>query len=167
MTIADRVTETVERQFVLAGAPHFVRASIGIAVSSGLARTADDLIREADAAMYRAKELGRGRNEVYDDAMRAKATERLDLQNELARALVNGEFRVHYQPVVALDTGVVRGVETRLRERPVDGDSRVGVLPERLPQRRLGRGWQHVEPQPGGPEGVRLVDDLIAARIQT
>lgn len=98
MALAERTIAALARPFVLNGVQHGVRGSIGIAVAEGQRRASADLVREADAAMYRAKERGRGGFEVYDDVMRARATDRLRIENELRRALSDHELRVHYQP---------------------------------------------------------------------
>jgi EAL domain-containing protein (putative c-di-GMP-specific phosphodiesterase class I) len=94
-----------------------MRASIGIAISSGTDADAENLIAEADAAMYRAKEQGGGRSETFDEVMRGDATSQLRLENDLARALDNGQFRLDYQPIVALETGQLLGVEALVRWR--------------------------------------------------
>ena len=113
--IAQRTPAVLGRPLTVGEVEHSVTASIGIAVSEGVERPAEDLIREADAAMYRAKERGQGRYELYDEAMRARATARLRMQNELARAVANDELRLVYQPIVALGSERVAGVEALVR----------------------------------------------------
>jgi diguanylate cyclase (GGDEF)-like protein len=113
--VAQRLARALERPFGLGGAEHHVRASIGVATSGGVDRAADDLIREADAAMYGAKEGGRDRCEVFDEDMRTRALKRLRTENELVRALETDELVVHYQPVVSLAAGQVVGVEALVR----------------------------------------------------
>src|SRR5581483_5982816 len=113
--VARRLAAALERPFGLGGAEHHVRASIGVATSRGVDRAADDLIREADAAMYGAKDGGRDRCEVFDEDMRTRALTRLRTENELVRALETDELVVHYQPVVSLAGGQVVGVEALVR----------------------------------------------------
>ncbi|MDP9344687.1 MAG: amino acid permease [Actinomycetota bacterium] len=115
LRIADRITELLAEPFTVSGARHFVGASIGVAVAHGTHRTPDELIGEADAAMYRAKESGRGRVELFDEPMRAQATARLRTENDLRHALEHDELRVHYQPIVDLADGRVTGVEALVR----------------------------------------------------
>ena len=115
MTLAERTIAALAQPFVLNGTEHVVRGSIGIAVAEGRLRESEDLVREADAAMYRAKERGRGQIEVYDDVMRARATDRLRIENDLRRALTEDELRVHYQPIVSLASGRVVGMEALAR----------------------------------------------------
>jgi diguanylate cyclase (GGDEF)-like protein len=115
IAIAERTTAVLRDPFVLGEVEHRVTTSIGIALSRGADRDAEDLIREADAAMYRAKERGRGGYEIYDEAMRALATARLRTENQLAQALSKGELRLAYQPIVALDSGQTVGVEALVR----------------------------------------------------
>ena len=85
--IAQRMTAALARPFALGTSEQFVSASVGIAVAGDLARTAEDLVGEADAAMYRAKENGRGGFELFDAVMRGHASERLRVENDLRRAL--------------------------------------------------------------------------------
>ena len=77
---------------------------MGIAIARGADDRAEDLIRDADAAMYRAKERGKGRYEIFDEAMRADAVARLETESALRRALERGELRLHYQPEVDIAT---------------------------------------------------------------
>ncbi|MFN8038605.1 MAG: EAL domain-containing protein [Acidimicrobiales bacterium] len=117
IAIADRVNAAVSGPFVIDDVEVFVGMSIGIAFPDRLGDDLDPatLIRDADAAMYRAKERGRGRWEVFDNAMRASAVDRLDIENALRRAIERRELRVFYQPVVHLGTGGIVGVEALLR----------------------------------------------------
>ena len=93
----------------------FTTVSIGIAVStSGYARP-EDVLRDADIAMYRAKARGKARHEVFDAAMHARAVELLQFETDLRRAIERGELRVHYQPIVSLRTGEVHGFEALVR----------------------------------------------------
>jgi len=117
IAIADRVNAAVSGPFVIDDVEVFVGMSIGIAFPDRLGGDLDPatLIRDADAAMYRAKERGRGRWEVFDNAMRASAVDRLDIENALRRAIERRELRVFYQPVVHLGTGGIVGVEALLR----------------------------------------------------
>jgi diguanylate cyclase (GGDEF)-like protein/PAS domain S-box-containing protein len=113
---AERIAAIFARPFVLSGSEHFVTTSIGIALARG-GEQADELIRDADAAMYRAKERGRARYEVFDEGMRGRAIERLRVENDLRRALERDELRLEYQPVVSLRNFSIVGVEALLRWR--------------------------------------------------
>jgi diguanylate cyclase (GGDEF)-like protein/PAS domain S-box-containing protein len=118
LAIADRVADAFSEPYPMGGADHFVTASIGIAVARPTGREPVDaelLIRDADAAMYRAKERGRGRCEVFDAEMRARAVRRLETERELRFALDREEFELHYQPVVALGSGEIVGLEALVR----------------------------------------------------
>mgnify|MGYP002336149115 CR=1 FL=1 len=102
--IAERLSESIRSQpFVLEGHEHHVTASVGVATNGAASADADTLIRDADAAMYRAKESGRGRVEIFDDLLRRRIIERIDLERDLRRALDRDELFVVYQPIVALD----------------------------------------------------------------
>jgi diguanylate cyclase (GGDEF)-like protein/PAS domain S-box-containing protein len=109
--VAERIVAALRRPFRLEGIEHFVTVSIGIAIGGGARALPGALIRDADAALYRAKERGRGRYEVFDRAMRVRTLARLSLENDLRRALQREELRVHYQPVVSLHDRSILGVE--------------------------------------------------------
>jgi diguanylate cyclase (GGDEF)-like protein/PAS domain S-box-containing protein len=120
--VAERLAAGFARPFLVAGSDHFVTVSIGIVVAEGGGHSPDELLRNADAAMYRAKDRGRARYELYDEVMRARAVGRLRIENELRRALERDELRLHYQPVVNLRDGSISGVEALLRwEHPQRG----------------------------------------------
>ncbi len=112
--MAERIAAVFTRPFVLAGSEHFVTTSIGIALARG-GELATELIRDADAAMYRAKERGSARYELFDEAMRDRAMIRLRVENDLRRALERGELRLEYQPVVTLNKLEVVGAEALVR----------------------------------------------------
>jgi diguanylate cyclase (GGDEF)-like protein/PAS domain S-box-containing protein len=119
--MAERIAAVFTRPFVLAGSEHFVTTSIGIAIARG-GEDADALIRDADAAMYRAKERGSARYELFDQAMRDRAIVRLRVENDLRRALARDELRLVYQPVISLVDRSIVGVEALVRwEHPERG----------------------------------------------
>jgi diguanylate cyclase (GGDEF)-like protein/PAS domain S-box-containing protein len=113
--VAERIAEALAEPFPLADREVFLSASIGIAVGRDGAMSAGALLRDADAAMYSAKERGRSRYAIYDGAMRLRGAERLETETDLRRAIERGELRVHYQPEVDLETGRVVGVEALVR----------------------------------------------------
>ncbi|HWM54541.1 MAG TPA: EAL domain-containing protein [Solirubrobacterales bacterium] len=118
VAIAERVATTFAEPYPMGGSEHFVTASVGIAVARpGGAEPveAEMLIRDADAAMYRAKERGRARCELFDAEMRARATHRLEVERELRNALEAQELVLHYQPMVSLGSGEVTGLEALVR----------------------------------------------------
>ncbi|MFA9272861.1 MAG: diguanylate cyclase domain-containing protein, partial [Baekduiaceae bacterium] len=115
IALADKLAGLWADPFVLAGGEVFTTASIGVAGSQGGAAGADDLLRDADAAMHRAKRRGRGRFELFDEELRARAGERVRLERDLHRALEREQFRVVYQPVVDVRTRQVVGAEALLR----------------------------------------------------
>ena len=92
-----------------------ISASVGLAIAQEGTERPEALLREADSAMYRAKERGGGVAELFDDAMRGRAARRIELQEALRRGLERGEMRLHYQPRVRLATGEVVGVEALVR----------------------------------------------------
>ncbi|HEX3238724.1 MAG TPA: EAL domain-containing protein [Solirubrobacterales bacterium] len=117
VAIADRVASAFTQPFSIDGVEHFVSSSIGIAVARSSERqvNAELLIRDADAAMYRAKEGGRARCVLFDAEMRAGAMRRLQVERELRHALDRDELALHYQPVVSLRTGEISGLEALVR----------------------------------------------------
>ena len=121
-TIAQRIVDVFREPFQLEDGEVFLATSLGIAIARGADDRAEDLIRDADAAMYRAKERGKGRYEIFDEAMRADAMARLETESALRRALERAELRLHYQPEIDLGTGEISGFEALLRwEHPVRG----------------------------------------------
>jgi predicted signal transduction protein with EAL and GGDEF domain len=106
--VAERVLQSLAHPLSAGGRDIRVSASIGIARAAGAADP-DALLRNADLALHSAKELGRGRAVVYEPAMHRAAVERLELEGELRRAVMDGRLTLHYQPVVELATGRVRG----------------------------------------------------------
>jgi diguanylate cyclase (GGDEF)-like protein/PAS domain S-box-containing protein len=114
---AERLLADVRTPFDLDGHEVFITGSIGIALGSPDHATAEDILRDADIAMHRAKSLGRGRHQLFDRSMHERAVELHRLETDLRRALDRGEFRVVYQPLVSLATGRVCGLEALLRWR--------------------------------------------------
>jgi diguanylate cyclase (GGDEF)-like protein len=123
LVVAERIAEVLQEPFAFGGEKIFVSASIGVAPSAGNKDTTpESLLRDADAAMYRAKERGRARYEIFDDAMRSRVLGRLHQENQLRQAIDGDELRLYYQPIVSLDNGRVHGVEALIRwEHPERG----------------------------------------------
>ncbi|HEU4883418.1 MAG TPA: EAL domain-containing protein [Longimicrobium sp.] len=114
---AERIQEGLAEPFALQGHEVFVTPSIGLALSGAGVEEPGELVRRADTAMYRAKELGGARCEVFDRAMHARALARLSLETELRRALERGEMEAAFQPIVSLPSGRVAGFEALVRWR--------------------------------------------------
>jgi diguanylate cyclase (GGDEF)-like protein len=112
--VAGRIIDALREPVVVDGQEIFLSASIGIAMADGTG-SPESLLRDADAAMYRAKEKGRARSEFFDATMRTEALVHLETQSALHRALERDELRVFYQPVVDLRSGAVTGVEALVR----------------------------------------------------
>jgi diguanylate cyclase (GGDEF)-like protein/PAS domain S-box-containing protein len=115
LLVAQRVIEVMRAPFWLDGRQFLLHASMGIAISSSGEEEADQLLRNADVAMYRAKSRGTGHYEVYERDMHAAIVERLELKEELERALEDEEFSVFYQPIVVLSQRRIVGVEALVR----------------------------------------------------
>jgi len=117
--VAERIQEKLRTAFQVKGQEIVISASIGIALRTSALTRAEDLLRDAEIAMYRGKRAGKARCEVFDAAMHSSAVHRLQLETDLRKAVELGEFRVHYQPVVSLRTGRITGFEALSRwQRP-------------------------------------------------
>jgi diguanylate cyclase (GGDEF)-like protein/PAS domain S-box-containing protein len=122
LQICDRLADALKPPVVLDGEQRFLTASLGLTVTGARESSADELLRDADAAMYRAKEQGKARCAVFDDSLRSEAVERLDLETGLRYALEREELLLVYQPEVDLATGRIVAVEALLRwAHPVHG----------------------------------------------
>ncbi len=115
ISVAERVQKELSVPFTLSAREVFTTVSIGIAASSIGYENPEDILRDADTAMYRAKQLGKARHEVFDKAMHAVAMNLLHLETDLRRALERQEFFIQYQPLVALDDFKLRGFEALVR----------------------------------------------------
>jgi len=119
--VADRVQERLAIPFDVEGQEVVTTASIGIAFCATSYTNSEDLVRDAEIAMYRAKKEGKARCQVFDIAMHASAVTRLRLETDLRRALELGEFRVHYQPIVSLQSRKIVGFEALSRWQRTEG----------------------------------------------
>ena len=141
--VASRLIAELQLPFPPADREIIIGASVGIAFDSpGV--TADELLRNADLAMYSAKRRGKGRYEIYESEMHAAVVDRVALEADLRRGLARGELVVHYQPVVSLTTGATAGVEALVRwQHPERGllmpDDFISVAEETGLIRELGR----------------------------
>ena len=113
--IAERIQQDLSLPFNLSGREVFTTVSIGIALSSKAYERPEDILRDADTAMYRAKILGKARHETFDTGMHCQAIKLLQLETDLRRALERKEFFVAYQPIMSLETGQLRGFEALIR----------------------------------------------------
>lgn len=118
--VAERLQQRLSAPFVVRGYDIVIAASMGIALSNPQCVRAEDLLRDANIAMYRAKRTGKARCEVFDTAMHAGAVRRLELETELRKALELGEFRTYYQPIISLQTGRITGFEALTRWQRAD-----------------------------------------------
>jgi diguanylate cyclase (GGDEF)-like protein/PAS domain S-box-containing protein len=114
--VAERIQQELALPFELNGQEVFITASIGIALSSTVDyEHPEEVLRDADTAMYRAKAQGRARYELFNSDMYANALAKLELETDLRRAIERFEFRVYYQPIVSLTSGSILGFEALLR----------------------------------------------------
>jgi diguanylate cyclase (GGDEF)-like protein/PAS domain S-box-containing protein len=112
--LAQRLLASLDPPLILGERRHHVTVSIGIAPVEDPFADPEEIIRNADTAMYRAKERGGGQSEIFDDAIRTRALARLNLENDLRSAVENDEFVVHFQPLLTMDERVV-GAEALVR----------------------------------------------------
>jgi diguanylate cyclase (GGDEF)-like protein len=120
--VAERILEDLTLPFDLRKNSSFTSASIGIALSTSGYDRPEDILRDADTAMYRAKENGKARYEMFDKDMHARAVSRLRLERDLRHAIDENQFCVFYQPIVTIDTGKLAGFEALVRwNHPVEG----------------------------------------------
>jgi diguanylate cyclase (GGDEF)-like protein/PAS domain S-box-containing protein len=113
--LAHRILASVREPFMVNDEEQYLTASIGIALAGPGHDRGETLLRDADAAMYQAKEQGRGRAEIFDETLQRRVRERRDIGNALHRAIERNEFQVLYQPIVSLVDGRCVGVEALLR----------------------------------------------------
>jgi PAS domain S-box-containing protein len=119
--LAERIQQRLVVPFGVRNHEIVVSASIGIVFNGRTNAQANDLLRDAEIAMYRAKRGGKARCEVFDSAMQADAVRRLELETDLRKGLEFDEFRVHYQPLVSLKTGQITGFEALSRWQRAQG----------------------------------------------
>ncbi|MBI3696498.1 MAG: EAL domain-containing protein [Acidobacteria bacterium] len=113
--LAERIQREFSRPFNLGGHEVFTSASIGIALNNTSYERPEDILRDADTVMYRAKALGKARHEVFHSGLHAHAVERMRLETDLRKALDRQEFLLYYQPIVARVTGEISSLEALLR----------------------------------------------------
>jgi len=128
-TVAEHILQTFLQPFVIAGQESYISASIGIAISPADGNDSEDLLRKADTAMYRAKDLGRCRFVYFEEQMNVEAIEHMNLEREMRQGLLRKEFVLHYQPKLDLRTGQIVGAEALLRwNHPTRGLVSPGVF---------------------------------------
>jgi diguanylate cyclase (GGDEF)-like protein/PAS domain S-box-containing protein len=113
--VAFRIQQALSVPFSIGGREVFTSASIGIAFGLGHYNNPDDIMRDADTAMYHAKSRGKARHELFDADMHARVRDRLGLENDLRHAINNNNFEVHYQPIVCLASRMCVGFESLIR----------------------------------------------------
>jgi diguanylate cyclase (GGDEF)-like protein/PAS domain S-box-containing protein len=175
---ARRLHAAVTGPYELRGSEVFVTVSVGVATAPAGVAVADDLVRDADSAMYEAKARGRDRLEVFDAGMRARAVRRLEVEGWLRRAVANRELRLHFQPIVDLTTGRIAGAEALVRwQHPTQGLLLPGAFIEVAEQSglvlpidrwvfaeaaRMSAGWPT---RYGGTEAVAVAVNLSARQF--
>jgi diguanylate cyclase (GGDEF)-like protein len=123
--VAGRLLRELAMPYNLGGHEVFISVSIGVALSATGYQRPEEILRDADTAMYRAKQLGKARYEVFDQTMHTRAMARLEMERDLRRSVERRELFLQYQPIVSLGTGAVRGFEALVRWRHPER----GVIP--------------------------------------
>ncbi len=113
--IAGRIQDNLRNSFIIAGREVFLTASAGIAFSTEGYSCAEDILRDADIAMYRAKAKGKSQYQIFDPAMHEQASKHLQFETEMRQAVERGEFQLYYQPIVELNTKNLIGFEALVR----------------------------------------------------
>ncbi|WP_413162240.1 putative bifunctional diguanylate cyclase/phosphodiesterase [Capilliphycus salinus ALCB114379] len=113
--IAERIQQCLNKPLMLKNHEVFITASLGIVLGSRDYNHPEDLIRDADTALHQAKAVGKACYAVFDQTMHRHALERLQLENDLRRAIETQQLQVHYQPIISMDTGKITGFEALLR----------------------------------------------------
>jgi len=115
LRVAERISKELSQPFVIGGQEMFPSASMGIALYNSSYQIPEELLRDADTAMYSAKALGKGRFELFDSNMRANTIARLQLETELRKGVEREEFENYYQSIISLETGKIIGFEALIR----------------------------------------------------
>jgi len=113
--VANRIQQALQKPFNLDGHELYTSASIGIALSATGYKNAEDVLRDADSAMYRAKDTGRAHAEIFDDEMHVRVSKILQLESDLRTAVEEEQFMVYYQPIVSATDSRITGAEALLR----------------------------------------------------
>ena len=122
VNVATRIHRELDTPFIIEGHEIFITVSIGIALSSVNYERSEEILRDADTALYRAKELGKARHEIFNPGMHLNALKTMRIEMDLRRAIERQEFRLYYQPIVSLRDGRLHGVEALIRwVHPVHG----------------------------------------------
>ncbi len=120
--ICNRIQSALRRPFDLNGTEVFTSASIGISIGESVSEGAEDLLRNADMAMYRAKALGKNQYQVFEPSMRDQLGALMNVENDLRRAVERRELRLHFQPIISLHSGRITGFEALVRwQHPTRG----------------------------------------------
>jgi len=175
--VAERILAALAEPLVIGEREVVVTGSIGIVLPRPEADAAS-VLRDADAAMYRAKESGRDRFEIFDDEQRRALVRRLTIEGELRHALEHGELRLHYQPLVSLETGAMLGAEAFVRWAhpargilqpaefiPVAEESGLIVALGEWVFRTAAADCARWDTEPGGPHLERLAVNVSARQL--
>jgi len=128
ISVAEKALASVAQPYRVVGQHVTISTSIGISMAPGGGETADELLKNADKALYRAKDSGKNTYQIYTDGMHSEMLQRLTLERDLRRALAREEFELFYQPIVDVETQTLLGAEALIRWYPGHGDC--VVMPE-------------------------------------